>query len=89
MNPSFFSNKYPWDCAANFDKSEHETIAQNIMVILARTGDEFRELTFEEYKTERLKDKNFSDREEKYFNEAIKFCKSADTAKCFSKSWNF
>lgn len=61
MKPSFFSSKYPWDSV--FGKSECETIAQNIMKILQRTGDEFRTLSFEEYKDERLKDGNFSERE--------------------------
>lgn len=68
-------------------KSEHETIARNIMVILERTGNTFRELTWEEYKTERKKDKNFSEGEKSYFNDVIIYCKSADTAKCFCKDW--
>ena len=68
-------------------QSEYETIAQNVMVILKRTGDEFRPLTFEEYKEERMKDENFSEKERAYFDEVIKFCVSAETAILFSKAW--
>jgi len=41
-----------------------EVVARNIMVILCRTGNVFRELTFEEYKTERLKGGHFTIKEE-------------------------
>lgn len=68
-------------------KSEAETIARNIMVILERTGNKFRELTWEEYKKERVKDGNFSEGEKKYFDDVIKYCKSADTAVCFCEDW--
>jgi len=68
-------------------KSEHETIARNIMVILERTGNIFRELTWDEYKKERKKDGNFSEGEKSYFDDVIIYCKSADTAKCFCKDW--
>jgi hypothetical protein len=85
MKPSNFT-KFPWNSV--LEKSESETVAQNIMKILKRTGNIFRELSWEEYKSERQKDGNFSDIEKSYFDEVIKFCKSADTAKCFSKTWN-
>lgn len=84
MKPSNFIN-YPWSSVLN--KSEYETVAQNIMKILKRTGDEFRPLSFTEYKTERIKDGNFTDNEENYFNEVIIFCRNADSAICFSKTW--
>lgn len=67
--------------------SESETIARNIMVILERTGNKFRELTWDEYKKERLKDKGFSEGEKGYFDDVIKYCKSADTAVCFCEDW--
>ena len=71
-------------------KSEAETVARNIMVILARTGDEWRTLTWEEYETERKKDANtgFSHIEKGYFNQVIPYCKSADTAVLFSPVWS-
>jgi hypothetical protein len=57
------------------------------MTILARTGDKFRDLSWEEYELERIKDGNFSFEEKKYFDRVILFCKSADTAYCFSSDW--
>jgi hypothetical protein len=85
MNPSDFTMK-PFDSV--LQKSEAETIACNIMVILKRTGNKFRPLLWEEYKEERLKDGNFTEGEKVYFDKVINFCKSSDTARCFSKSWD-
>lgn len=68
-------------------KSEAETVAQNIMRILARTGNTFRPLEWEEYKEQRLKDSNFTEWEKVYFDKAIVFCKNADTAILFSPVW--
>jgi len=84
MNPSDFI-KQPWSSVAG--SSEAETIAVNIMVILKRTGNKFRNLSWEEYVAERKKDGNFSLSEKKYFDQVIGYCKSADTAKLFSASW--
>jgi len=68
-------------------KTEYETIAVNIMAILKRTGDTFRPLGWEEYETERLKDRNFSQRERGYFDAVIGYCANSDTAKLFSPMW--
>ena len=59
------------------------------MKILNRTGNTWRELTWEEYKKERLKDfySGFSAREQFYFDNVIGFCKSPDTAVLFSNVW--
>lgn len=84
MKPSNFT-KYPWSSITQ--NSECETIAKNIMLILKRTGDKFRPLTFDEYKSERLKDGNFTESEKNYFDKVIDYCKSPDTAKLFSKEW--
>jgi hypothetical protein len=84
MKPSNFTC-YPWDSI--LQKSECETIAQNIMKILQRTGDKFRPINFKEYKIERIKDGNFSDREEEYFNQVIMFCTDSESALKFSSSW--
>jgi len=67
--------------------SESETIATNIMKILSITGNTFRELTYDEYKSERLKDGNFSEREKGYFDKVISYCKSPDSANLFCKDW--
>lgn len=85
MKPSDFTS-YPWGSVAG--KSEAEVVARNIMVILSRTGNEFRNLDWEEYKEEREKDGNFSPSEKPYFEEVLPYCKSADTAKLFSEKWN-
>ncbi len=85
MKPSDFTMQ-PYNSV--LQKSEAETIAANIMVILKRTGDEFRELGWDEYKAERLKDGRFSGIEEMYFKKVIPYCKSEDTAKLFSPTWN-
>lgn len=83
--PSYFTN-YPW--SSIFHNTEHEIIAVNIMKILNRTGDEFRSIDWEEYKTERLKDGNFSDKEKIYFEKVISYCVSAEKAKTFSTHWS-
>lgn len=64
-----------------------ESVAKNIMIILKRTGDKFRELTWEEYKTERLKDKDFGENEKPFFEKVIPYCQSAETAVKFCKIW--
>jgi len=82
--PADFTN-FPYESIVY--KSETETVAQNIMKILKRTGNLFRLLTWAEYKSERLKDGNFSDDERSHFVIAIKHCGSAESAMRFSKSW--
>lgn len=78
---------YPWNSV--LQNSQSETIALNVMKILARTGNKFRPLKWEEYKEERLCDGNFSDQEKRYFDNVIEHCISPDTAKLFSKEWAF
>lgn len=71
-------------------KSETEVIARNIMVMLKRTGDVFREFTFEEYKKIRLEDDAIDwhvDGEKPYFEVAINYCKSPETANKFCTNW--
>ena len=85
MKPSNFTN-YPW--ASKAQNAESEIIARNIMVILKRTGDQFRPLSWEEYSVERQKDGNFSELEKKYFDAVIPYCISADTAILFSPEWD-
>ncbi len=66
---------------------EAEQIARNIMTILWRTGNEWRPLAWEEYRTERQKDGNFSEMERPYFDRVISYCKSAEDADRFCSSW--
>ncbi len=84
MKPSTF-NEFP--CESVKQNHESEQIAANIMRILKRTGDTFRSLDWEEYKTERLKDGHFTDRERGYFDAVIDYCVSPETAKLFSPVW--
>jgi len=67
-------------------KSEAETVAANAMVILSRTGNEWRNLSYEEYETERRKDGNFSSAELMYLCQ-VKPYLTEDTAETFADSW--
>lgn len=84
LKPKDF-NTFPWGSVKG--TSEHETVAQNIMAILQRTGNKFRHLSWEEYKEERIKDGNFSEREKGYFLDVYDFCVSPQTAVLFSPTW--
>ena len=84
MKPSDFT-KQPM--ASVMRKSEAETIARNIMVILKRTGDFFRPFTWDEYKQERLKDGHFTESEKQYFDQVIGYCLDSESAKSFSPAW--
>ena len=68
-------------------KREMEIVAENIMMILARTGNVFRPLSWGEYKAERMDDGNFSEKEKSHFNHAMKYCKSSETAALFCSGW--
>ncbi len=68
-------------------KSEAETIARNIMVILNRTGNTWRRLTWEEYEVERKKDGSFTMSEKTYFEQVIDYCVSAQKALEFCSTW--
>ena len=82
--PSDF-NGYPYGSVTR--KSEAETVANNVMKILKRTGDKFRPLSWDEYKEEREKDGNFSEKEKAFFLDVVKYFKSAETAVLFSGVW--
>lgn len=84
MKPSDF-NTYPWNSVCQ--ESESETVAKNIMIILKKLGDSWKDLNWDEYKALRLIDGNFSEIEKKYFDKVIGYCKSADTAVLFSPEW--
>lgn len=84
LKPSNFTN-FPWDSI--LQKTESEIVAQNIMKILERTRNEFKELSWEEYQEERLKDKNFSTIEKSYFNKVVNYCASSESAISFCKNW--
>jgi hypothetical protein len=83
--PSLFAGTFPFSSAVQ--NTESEVIAKNIMVILSRTGDKFRSLSWKEYKAERLKDGNFTEGEKEYFKKIKFYTVTAESARCFSKSW--
>jgi|AntAceMinimDraft_18_1070375.scaffolds.fasta_scaffold191991_1 hypothetical protein len=85
MRPENFTG-YPW--GSILQNSQSETIAQNIMKILKRTGNKFRTLSFEEYKSERIKDGSFTNSEETYFNDVIKYCSDPKSASLFCNKWS-
>ena len=70
MKPKDFTNR-PIDSV--MQQSEAETVARNIMVILYKTGNDWRKLKFSEYKKERKKDGGNRDMEENYFKKEIKY----------------
>lgn len=84
-NPSALKDKFPF-CSV-FQNTETEIVADNIMKILARTGDAWRELTWEEYQVERKKDKGFSSMEKRYFETVLKYTVSYEQALRFSEEW--
>lgn len=75
----------PWGSVLK--NTESERIAENIMIILKRTGNVFRLLTWDEYKAERLKDGNFTENEKPYFIRVMDYCLFPETAKLFSPKW--
>ena len=84
MKPNNFKDQ-PSDSV--LQKTEAEIIARNIMVILERTGNTFRELSWAEYAKERKADGNFTSSEWKHFDKAVRYCTSEETAKLFSEHW--
>ncbi len=84
LKPSNFTST-PFDSVLK--KSEAETVARNVMVILKRTGDEFRLLSWEEYRQERMKDGSFTESEKTYFEQVAGFCTTAAAAQAFCAGW--
>ena len=84
MKPSSFL-RHPYDSILH--NSESETVARNIMVILSKTGNYFRLLSWEEYKEHRMKDGNFTQSEKHYFDKVVGFCVSEHSAKAFCERW--
>lgn len=86
MTPRDFMRIDPMDSVAQ--NSDAEDVARNIMVILARTGNVWRNLSWEEYESERAVDGKFAARRERhYFNHVIDYCESEQTARVFSPAW--
>jgi hypothetical protein len=85
LKPSNFLS-HPWDSVTQ--NNEHEVIARNIMVILSRTGDEWRSIQWDEYASERAKDGGFNAYKERpCFERVVSYCASPESAKSFSPGW--
>lgn len=84
MKPSDYT-RHPYGSV--LQENECEAVARNIMVILSRTGDTFRTLSWEEYKAERLKDGNFTHSEKSYFDRVFGFCVAQESADAFCRNW--
>lgn len=84
------SNYLGYAMGSILQNSESETIARNIMVVLSKMGDTFKELTFEQYSEARRAD-GASERdmmlEKPYFEKVSPHCVSAETADAFCKGW--
>lgn len=87
--PSDFTT-FPW--SSIFQKSEPETIIRNIMIMLSRTGDKWRRMDWEEYKSERINDGAKDDwrlHSEKYhFDGVVSYTKSPELAASVCSDWN-
>ena len=69
---------------------KYERAARNVMVILARTSDAWRDLSWEEYVKEHQKDVDELSlilAEKGYFDIVTPFCKTAELAKKFCPTW--
>lgn len=75
-------------CGSVSGKTEYECVARKIMRILARLGDNWQSLTWEQYVAERKKDGDFQSIEVHYFAEARRYCENAETAVSFSPAWD-
>ena len=84
LKPSDFAF---WPKESKCWKMEPESVAENVMVILARTGNLWRPLSWEEYKQERINDGNFNKWEQDLFEHVAKYCVSPEVAKEFSPDW--
>lgn len=90
-NPSDFIT-YPWDSV--FHNSERETVALNIMKILKRTGNTWRNLSWDEYLSERIKDGGGNTynwehgSEQKLFGEVSEYTVNENMARKFSPAWS-
>lgn len=85
MKPSDFMRIEPMNSVRQ--KAEAETVARSIMIILARNGNEWRSLSWNEYEVERRKDGHFTMSEQPHFDDVVDFTVSEQMARLFSPFW--
>ena len=83
--PKDIMKQFPADSVLR--KWEAEMVAKNVVNILARTGNTWREMTAREYESERRKDGNWSQCELGYLEQVRGYCISAENAATFSPFW--
>jgi hypothetical protein len=86
MKPSTISQIDPMGSILR--KRQSEVVALNAVIILKRTGDEFRHLSHEEYEAERRKDGNFHKIELDYLDKVQEFISSEEGARRFCSKWD-
>ena len=64
-----------------------QIVAQSINIIRERLGNDWA-LSWDQYKAERVKDGDFTDKEKKYFDSVIDLISSAEACINFSPSWS-
>ncbi len=84
MKPSDL-NCHPFDSV--FDSIESEKVAFNIAEILARTGDVFRRLSWDEYTQERLKDHRVAAFDKGHFDRVVDYFNTEQSVTFFSLAW--
>lgn len=82
--PSDYAGVFPFDSV--LQKTEAEIVCKNVVIILNRTGNEWRDLSWDEYKSEREKDGNFTQGEKRYFDEVIEYV-HPERIRLFSKAY--
>ncbi len=88
--PSDFAKVAPFDSA--LQNSECETVARNIMAILSKTGNAWRELDWDEYEAYRKKDSKLCDhkhiiKETMYFDKVAQYTTHWRAAILFCQAW--
>ncbi len=81
IKPSDFKGNYAWNSV--FQKSEYETIYNNMLVISERLGDKWG-LTKKQYEEHRIKDGGYGSLESRYADEVISYMISPERAQTFS-----
>lgn len=86
MQPLDYASVRPFDSVMK--NAECEIVARNILTIIGRGNNEWGGvISWEEYKTERLKDGNFTESEKEYFDKVFGFMTSEESVKAFAPNW--
>jgi hypothetical protein len=70
-----------------FGNADHESIARGIMAILVEDGDEWREVTWEEYRDRYNQTDDPILGDFRRFPKVSEYCQSPEKARTFSRNW--